>query len=85
MTADRHDLLPKDAVSAGVLMVTTMTPLAVEGILRALTHVGAPTWRPVADVVVDAVNRLRESGLLTDAPPRDGGDERLMPTAWARA
>ncbi|MBS0220776.1 MAG: hypothetical protein JSR91_08540 [Proteobacteria bacterium] len=82
MGVDRRDLLPSDAVSVGVLMVTAMTPLAIAGIVRALTHVGAPSWRPVGDVVVEAVGRLRGIGLL--APSRER-DDTLGPTGRGRA
>lgn len=82
MGADRQGLSPNDAVSVGVLMVTAMTPLAIDGIIRALTHVGAPSWRPLGDVVVEAVDRLRKIGLLALSQERD---ETLGPTVQGRA
>ncbi|HTG19386.1 MAG TPA: hypothetical protein VK681_05035 [Reyranella sp.] len=85
METDRQDLLPKDAVSVGVLTVTAMNPLATEGILRALVHIGAPSWRPVGDVVVGAIDGLRDIGLLAVAAPGDRGGARLAPTARGRA
>jgi hypothetical protein len=84
MATDRRGLLPNDAVSVGVLVVTAMNPLSTEGVIRALTHIGAPSWRPLGDVVVGVIHRLCAAGLLdsTTTGGRDG--ERLAPTAWGR-
>lgn len=85
MQTDRLATLPNDAVSVGILIVTATAPLAIEEVVRVLSHIGAPSWRPLGDVVVGAVQRLREVGLLgaTAAAPWSG--ERLAPTDWGRA
>lgn len=85
METDRPSMLPNDAVSVGVLLVAAMRPLAMEGILRALAHIGAPSWRPVGDVVVGVVDRLQEHGLLKIAAPESREGDKLMLTVWGRA
>lgn len=84
METGRPGILPNDAVSVGVLVVAAMSPLTVEGILRALAHIGAPSWRPVGDVVVGVVMKLREHGLLNIAAPETQEGDKLAPTAWGR-
>jgi hypothetical protein len=85
MATDRLGTLPNDAVSVGVLVVTAMNPLAIDAVIRALTHIGAPSWRPLGDVVVGVVHRLCDAGLLdnTTAEGREG--DRFSPTEWGRA
>jgi Putative AphA-like transcriptional regulator len=83
MKIDRHDarhLLPTDAVSIGILTVTAMAPLPRAAILRTLMQIGAPTWRPLGDVVAGAIETLRDDDLL--APTI--GDDALAPTPWGR-
>jgi len=74
---------PSDPVSIGVLVVTAMGPLSMDGILGALAHIGAPTWQPVGEVIVEAVDRLHRQRLL-DAAAGDRGD-LFAPSAVARA
>ena len=81
--------LHADSVAIGVLVTTAFAPLPLEGILKALGNLGAPTWRPVAEVVVNAVERLIEERLLeASAAPSDGHAAarapRLQPSARAR-
>jgi hypothetical protein len=85
METGRPGILPNDAVSVGILVVAAMSPLTTEGILRALAHIGAPSWRPVGDVVVGIVTRLREHDLLKIAASEGREGDRLAPTAWGRA
>lgn len=85
METGRPDILPNDAVSVGILVVAAMSPLTMEGILRALAHIGAPSWRPVGDVVVGGITRLREHGLLKIAAPESREGDKLVLTMWGRA
>ena len=80
----RYAVLPDDPVSIGVLVVTAFGPLTMAGILGALAHVGAPSWRPVDDVVADAVDRLRQQGLLEPVSSRRGA-ARFVPAARVKS
>jgi len=75
--------LPSNPVSVGVLIVTAMAPLPMDGILDALIHVGAPSWRPVEEVVAGTVDRLCRQGLLEVIFDHQVG--RFAPSAVARA
>lgn len=85
METGRNGILPNDAVSVGILVAVAMGPLTIDGILRALAHIGAPSWRPVGDVVVGVVIRLREHGLLEVSALESPEGDKLAPTAWGRA
>ncbi len=85
MAPDRYGPLPHDAVSVGVLVVAAMNPLTMDGIVRALSQIGAPSWRPLGDVVVGVVHRLREIGLLRSVTAESGDGDKLTTTDWGRA
>ncbi|MBV8651281.1 MAG: hypothetical protein JO255_07425 [Alphaproteobacteria bacterium] len=81
----RRVMVPLDAVSIGVLLVTAFAPLPVDGIQRALGRIGAPSWRPVEEVVSAAIERLLDRHWLAFAPPVEAETICLVPTAAARA
>jgi len=81
MRIERGFLEP-DPVGLGVLLVTAETPLSLEGVVKALGHLGAPSWQPVGEVVVGTVERLLERRLMTALGRGDA--ERLGPTTAAR-
>ena len=81
MRIERGFLEP-DPVGLGVLLVTSLSPLTLEEVVKALGHLGAPSWRPVGEVVVGTVERLIERRLI--APCGAPGTEALAPTAAAR-
>lgn len=85
MQTDRPTALPSDAVSIGVLIVTAIAPLTLDEVVRALGHIGAPSWRPLGDVVVGAVQRLRELGLISVKASEGRPGDRLAPSDWGRA
>src|SRR5262249_20256264 len=76
----RSDIsLPNNPVGIGVLVLTAMEPLSIQGIFGALFHLGAPSWRPLDDVVARTVDCLCRQGLL------EGISDRFAPSALARA
>jgi hypothetical protein len=81
----RRVTVPLDAVSIGVLLVTAFAPLPVDGIQHALGRIGAPSWRPVGEVVAAAIERLLDRHWLAFAPPAEPDTISLMPTMVARA
>ncbi|HYC15552.1 MAG TPA: hypothetical protein VEC75_14975 [Stellaceae bacterium] len=74
-----HISLPSNPVGIGVLVVTAMEPLPIEGIFGALIHLGAPSWRPLDEVIERTVDCLCRQGLL------EGVSDRFAPSAVARA
>ncbi|WP_395713628.1 hypothetical protein [Reyranella sp.] len=84
MATDRQGTVPSDAVSVGVLVVAAMDPLTMDGITRALTHIGAPSWRPLGDVVVGVIHRLCDVGLLENVTAGRESD-RFATTKQGRA
>ena len=79
----RRVMAPLDPVSIGVLLVTAFAPLPVDGIQRALGGIGAPSWRPVDEVVAAAIERLLDRHWLAFAPA-ESETICLMPTTAAR-
>jgi Putative AphA-like transcriptional regulator len=80
----RRMTAPLDAVSVGILVVTGFSPLPVDGILRALSHIGAPSWRPVGEVVTTAIERLLDRNWLVIAPSMNEAEVALTPSEAAR-
>ena len=54
----RGDGMQVGTVGVSVLLVTAFGPLPIDDLLKALTHVGAPSWQPVGEVVIASVERL---------------------------
>jgi len=71
-----------DPVGLGVLLVTALAPLSLEAVVKALANLGAPSWRPVGEVVVGTVERLLERRLLAECGAAEAA--ALAPTAAAR-
>lgn len=80
----RRITVPLDVVSLGVLVVTGLSPLPVEDILHAMRQIGAPSWRPVGEVVTIAIERLLERHWLEIASPPDHDAMCLGPSEAAR-
>jgi hypothetical protein len=80
----RRVLVPLDVVSIGILVVTAFAPLPVDGIQHALSKIGAPSWRPVGEVIASAIERLLDRQWLAIAPQRDRDAMCLTPTQTAR-
>lgn len=84
MEADRYAMLPNDAVSIGILIATAAGSLTREQVLQALARIGAPSWRPLDDVVAGSLDRLYRDGLLEVTASKSPG-RAFVPTALARA